>query len=243
MRKERVIEFITSIFSASLLINPVTGYEHSIDSDYYAAVLAMAASQAAAQTDEAAQSNETAQSDETSQSDETLRSNEMEQSDGTGQYDEIAELLAISSDRQESANSNSEGLVDENFIRDTNKIILNRQECIPRPGEIIVCADKDVDTRYRIENRRALTDLPRSHRSWVDGADRLTDNAERNRLGSFSASGYFGGRSQSIKNLRDHCEQGASQAREENTQARAIAEISQNQTSAPPKREQCPCEV
>lgn len=130
----------------------------------------------------------------------------------------------------------------DGFVADTNKILLNEKDCMPKADEILVCGNSDIDTRYRIENRQSLRDLPRDHRSWTDVSERLQDNADRNRNGSYSSSGFFGGRTHGIKNLRDRCEQGASEAQDKNTQARAIAEISQNQTSAPPKREKGPCE-
>lgn len=155
-----------------------------------------------------------------------------------------SEIVTSSIDEKFLENSdNFEVLNRQNFVADANKILLNKKDCTPKAGEILVCGNSDIDTRYRIENRRSLEDLPRDHRSWTDGAARLQDNAENNSLGSFNSTGYFGGVSQGIENKRDHCEQGASEAKNKNAQARAIAKISQNQTSATPKPEKGPCEV
>ncbi len=180
--------------------------------------------------------------DEIEETIETSLSSEIDQSDEYSQLDEVTHISQLTSIDQINESNNAKQLDIENFVSDTNKLLLNREECIPRAGEIIVCADKDVNTRYRIEKRYSLRDLPRNQRSWVDGVDRLQDESERSRIGSFSSNGYFGGSSQSIKNLRDYCEQGASKAKKKNAQSLEISKISQNQSSAPPKRVKGPCE-
>lgn len=138
--------------------------------------------------------------------------------------------------------SKTEIKTNADILLDIKKQIAPKPKCVPIAGEILVCVDDDIDTKYRISPEQSLREIPLNQRSWADISDRLQNNAANNRQGAYSDTGHSAALNVAPRIAREFCDEGLDAARDANATARAIAKISQNQTSSPPKRRKGPCE-